>query len=487
MRLDALLADQETVLTPAAENDIPEIRGLACDSRRVQPGDLFFAVVGLRDDGHRHIDAALRAGAIGVVSERPAPEAGELLWIQTPHIRRAMAAAADSFFGGVSQRMPLAGITGTNGKTTTAYLVHSILSGRGPALMIGTIESRFGERSRTSTLTTPESIDLQRTLSEAWSAGCRSGVLEVSSHALDLDRVYRCRFRVGIFTNLSRDHLDYHRTFEHYLRAKQRLFDPGYNPGIECAVLNGDDPQASSIPVSGLDVIRFGLDPQNDVHPLAWESSVRGTRMTLAHPQGPIELQSPLAGEYNLRNVMAASAACLALGYSQEEVRSGVARLKCVPGRFERVPADHPASIFIDFAHTPDALRNVLALARRLSEGRVLCLFGCGGDKDQGKRPEMGRIATQMSDWTIITSDNPRSEPPERIVEEIALGAAPDASWESIVDRRQAIRRALDIARAKDIVVLAGKGHELYQEIGGRRFDFDERVEVRKALGRVSP
>ncbi len=463
----------------------PEIQSLEYDSRRAGPQSLFFAVKGDAVDGHAFLESALERGAAAVASERPAPADFPVPWLRTSDIRAYMAEMADRFYGQPSREIDLIGVTGTNGKTTTAFLIHSIQRRLGPALLMGTIKTVLGEQQAESERTTPEAIDIQRTLAEALKRGCRSGVLEVSSHALSYRRVHECRFPVAVFTNLSQDHLDFHGTMEDYFQAKRLLFQRAHNPGIRHAVLNGDDPFGSRIePSPGVETTWFGFSPDFHVHPLQCSVSVEGTRMRLSFFGRDLELSTGLVGKHNVYNVMAAATACSAAGFSDHDIAAGVAALEAVPGRFERIAADAPFSVFVDYAHTPDALSNVLTLARSVCRGKLICLFGCGGDRDRAKRPRMGRVAAELADALVLTSDNPRSEPPERIIEEIAAGIPADAkaSWEKIVDRRRAIARAIALAGDGDVVILAGKGHETYQEAQGRKIHFDDREVAREAF-----
>ncbi|HSR66630.1 MAG TPA: UDP-N-acetylmuramoyl-L-alanyl-D-glutamate--2,6-diaminopimelate ligase [Acidobacteriota bacterium] len=478
----------ETIPSPGGD-DSPEILSLEYDSRQVGPGALFFAAAGEKADGHSFLDQVVSRGAAAVASERTPPDGFALAWVRVGEIRRAMASLADCFYGSVSSHMPLVGITGTNGKTTTAYLVHSIMQQRAPALLMGTIEVRLGEKKLShSRLTTPEAIDLQRTLAEAWENGCRSGVLEVSSHALHRLRVLYCRFPVAVFTNLSQDHLDYHGDWESYFQAKSLLFDPAYNEAVRWAVLNADDEWVRGLRTApDVQRLTFGLGGDSqaspaDIQPLRWSSKVTGSSIVLDLQGHRLELTTPLAGRHNVYNVLAAVAATSALGYAEGEIKEGIAALKSVPGRFERVETDHPAHIFVDFAHTPDALENVLQLCRSLAPRRVLCVFGCGGDRDRAKRPRMGEIAARLSDLAIVTSDNPRSEEPASIVDDILEGVPEEraCSVETVIERRKAIARVLRLAQAQDIVLIAGKGHETYQEINGERFPFDDRDVIRE-------
>ncbi len=447
------------------------------------PGTLFFAISGTRTDGHLYLDQALAKGARAVVSEGPRRVPESVSWIRVRSIRRVMALASDSFYGHPSRKLRLVGITGTNGKTTTAYLIHAILNTETKSLMLGTIQSMVGDSVAPSKLTTPESFDIQAALRQGWEAGCRAGVLEVSSHALTLDRTFGCHFPVAVFTNLTQDHLDFHATFGDYFEAKKRLFDPAYNPGLEHSVINGDDEWGSRLALQAPGAVTFGLAPEREVRAATYETSVEGTRIEIRWPGRSLEVESRLVGRHNVYNILAAASACSALGISDAAIREGIARLQVVPGRFEILELDRPYAVVIDYAHSPDALENVLRLAREVTTGRLICVFGCGGDRDRSKRPLMGAIAAGLADLILVTSDNPRTEDPEAIIAEILDGIrSRTPNVLVITDRRSAIRQALDLARERDLVLLAGKGHETYQEVGTRRFPFDERQVVREAL-----
>ena len=483
MRLQELLSKLtvQSLREPSKKMN-PEIRSLDYDSRRVKDGSLFFAVEGATTDGHLYIDEALQRGAAAVASQRePAPES-TVPWIQVEAVRPFMASVADRFYQQPSRRLQLVGVTGTNGKTTTAFLVHSILEQQGPALLMGTVKTQVGRRQVESKLTTPEAIDIQEILDQAVQAECCAGVLEVSSHALFFHRVYQCCFPVAIFSNLSQDHLDFHGSLEQYFQVKCRLFQTDYNPGLKYAVLNAEDPFAARIQLlPGAQPVTFGFSENSDVYPVAHKTSVEGTEVDLKFFNRRLSLSSPLAGEHNLYNIMSATTAASLLGVADEQIREGIARLERVPGRFEKVDIGRPVTVIVDYAHTPHALENVLRLCRQISQGRLLCVFGCGGDRDRTKRALMGAIAVRNADLAILTSDNPRGEDPDKIVLEIRAGIPAEASnHELIVDRREAITRALKVARTGDLVLVAGRGHETYQEIQGEKIRFDDREVIKE-------
>jgi UDP-N-acetylmuramoyl-L-alanyl-D-glutamate--2,6-diaminopimelate ligase len=453
-----------------------EVTDLAYDARAVEPGSLFFCVPGTRADGHEFATAALENGAVALVVERPLEvDAPQLV---VPSARAAMAVAADEFFGRPTEELQVAGVTGTNGKTTTAFLLYAILAaaGRRPGLL-GTIESRVGGERRPAVRTTPEAIDLQREFREMLDAGDRSAAVEATSHGSALGRLDRVRFGALVFTNLTQDHLDFHGTLEAYFDAKRRLFtetrpSAAVNVGDEHGRRLADELRGHN------ELLTFGLADDAEVRADELELGPRGARFTAAG----IELETRLRGRFNIENVLGAVAASKLLEIPDDAIAYGVKELRGVPGRFEAVDEGQPFAVLVDYAHTPDSLENVLRTARDLAQGRVLCVFGCGGDRDRGKRPLMGRIATELADLAIVTSDNPRSEEPEAIIAEILEGAA-DAEVEP--DRREAIARAIGEAGEGDVVVIAGKGHEQGQQFADRTIPFDDREVSREALRRL--
>ncbi len=455
-----------------------ELRDLAYDVRTVEDGSLFFCVPGSRADGHDFAPEAARRGAAALVVERSLEV--DLPQLVVASSREAMARAADVFFGEPTRELQLAGITGTNGKTTTCFLTYEILAaaGRSPGL-VGTVESRVGGKSRKMARTTPEAIDLQRLFREMIDAGNRSCVIEASSHAIELHRLDRARFAALAFTNLSQDHLDFHETMEKYFAAKRSLFLIGDETP---AAINIDDAYgrrlAADLRALGQEqVLTFGRAPDADLRPDEIELGAEGTRIRL----GKLELRSPLRGAFNAENLLTAAAVSRLLGIEDDQIAAGVAALKGVPGRFEAVDQDQPFTVVVDYAHTPDALARLLSAARELARGKLICVFGCGGDRDREKRPLMGEIAAALSDVAIITSDNPRSEEPQAIIDDILAGVE-EKTVEVELDRRAAIEQALAQAREGDVVVIAGKGHEQGQEIGGRVLPFDDRVVAAELL-----
>lgn len=462
-----------------------EITSLAYDSRRVRPGSLFFAIQGEKADGHDFIAPALERGAGAIVSERAAPAGLAARWVRVAKIRRALADAARVFFGHPDARLQLVGITGTNGKTTTAFLLESILRAGGIcAGLFGTIEYRLGDRTLSALNTTPESLDLLSYFAELVAAGGKAAVLEVSSHALAQERVWGIHFSAAVFTNLTRDHLDYHHDFEHYFEAKRRLFEGLGTPPPELAVINLDDPWGVRL----LDLrfpsrLTYGLNSDAQIKVKQFTQSPSGVQATLVTPAGKLEIESALLGRANLANILAATATAVGLGISMEKIQEGIAALAVVPGRFERVDEGQPFLVVVDYAHTDDALRNVLKTARELTRNRLIVVFGCGGDRDRTKRPLMGEAAGSLSDLAVLTSDNPRSEDPIRIMSDAMVGLQKTGKpYLAEVDREAALRKALEQAREGDVVVLAGKGHETYQILKDRTIPFDDREVVRRIL-----
>ena len=448
------------------------ITDLAFDVSRVGPGALFFCVPGSRADGHDFAAAAARRGAVALVVERPLDV--DLPQLVVRSARAAMAPAADEFFGRPSEELAIAAVTGTNGKTTTAFLLHSILDAAGlrPGLL-GTIECRVGGRPRPLERTTPEAIDLQRLLREMLDAGDRSCAMEASSHASAQHRLDRVRFDVLVFTNLSQDHLDFHGTMEAYYEAKRRLFD-----GVP-AVVNVGDAWGRRLAEEIRPAVTFGLADDAEVRPEGLRAGPDGATFRV----GRLEVRTRLRGRFNVENVLGAIGAARVLGLPDQAVADGIERLRGVPGRFEAVDEGQPFTVLVDYAHTPDSLENVLREARALADGRVVCVFGCGGDRDREKRPLMGAVAERLADRAILTNDNPRSEDPEAIAAEVLAGT--EGRLEVELDRRAAIAAAVAAAEPGDVVVVAGKGHEQGQEVGGVKHPFDDREVAREALRRL--
>ena len=458
------------------------------DSRRCGPGALFVAIRGLAIDGNQFVDAARRKGALVVASEEP--PRGEGTWLRVSDARAALAVLSAAVLGDPASSLELVAVTGTNGKTTTAYLIDSALRAAGETCgLVGTVEYRIGDRVAEAVRTTPESSDLQALFRQMVDAGCRRAVLEVSSHSLTLKRVYGLVFRVAVFTNLTRDHLDFHGDMDRYFAAKRLLFESLLREDGHAIVNLDDDRSGELLRASRGTVWTYSIDnPAADIQAQGLSLSLDGTRFRARTPAGPLEIETVLLGRFNVQNVLAALGAALALGLPSEAVRRGIAALRGVPGRMERVAVGQPFTVLVDYAHTDDALKNLLETVRGLKPRRVITLFGCGGDRDRTKRPLMGAVASRLSDLVVLTSDNPRSEPPEAILEEIRRGIPPARAKDTLLlpDRREAISRAIETAEPGDVVVLAGKGHENYQVLRERSVPFDDRQVAREVLSRLA-
>jgi UDP-N-acetylmuramoyl-L-alanyl-D-glutamate--2,6-diaminopimelate ligase len=485
MKLLDLLDGVEVI----AQSGNPQITGVEHDSRRVKPGDVFVAMRGESSDGNRFIEAAIAAGAVAVVTDSDQKHGG-VAWAQVPHGRRALARLSAQFYDRPADKLAITGITGTNGKSTTAFLLESILNaaGRQCALM-GTIEYHVGGRVLPAPHTTPESLELQRMFRAAVDSGETEAVIEVSSHALAQQRPYGIRFDVAIFTNLTRDHLDYHGTMEEYFSAKRILFAGCGSPPPRVSVINVDDEAGIQLArlsrSNGSEVITYGL-AKADFHTSRLDISTRGTRFDLITPDDNIPVESSLVGRVNAYNILAAAAAGYARGCPAEAIAKGVRDLSRVPGRFERVDCGQPFTVAIDYAHTDDALRNLTSLARdlvKVGDGRVITVFGCGGDRDRTKRPLMGEAAGKGSDFVFLTSDNPRSEDPLAIMNDAAVGLQRSGTpYKTEPDRRAAIALAINEARKNDIVLIAGKGHERVQISRSGPAAFDDRQVATESL-----
>jgi UDP-N-acetylmuramoyl-L-alanyl-D-glutamate--2,6-diaminopimelate ligase len=471
------------------------VTDIAYDSRQVKPGAVFVALRGVNADGARFVPQAIAAGAIAIVAESAAPAGISAPWIRVPNARAALADLAAEFYGNPSEDLALVGITGTNGKTTTTYVLASIFEAAGIKCgRIGTIGYQVGGRELEAARTTPEAPDLQRMLREMLSQGCGACAMEVSSHALAWRRVDRLRFAAGIFTNLTRDHLDFHGDMESYFLAKRRLFE--ILPEGAVGVINVDDRRGADLAAAARRPVTYAIDAAADVRPGPLSFSLDGLSFEARTPRGTLHVKSRLVGRPNAYNILAASAAAMALDLPFSAIEAGISSLESVPGRFQVVsePGDD-VRVIVDYAHTDDALKNLLETARPMATGRVVTLFGAGGDRDRTKRPLMGAVAARLSDLVIVTSDNPRSEDPEKIIEEVRRGIvvpsdrlAPKGQKGTpslaIVDRREAIERAIKDAKPGDLILLAGKGHETYQVIGDRQIPFDDVAIARAALAR---
>jgi UDP-N-acetylmuramoyl-L-alanyl-D-glutamate--2,6-diaminopimelate ligase len=485
MILEAVLAGVALEGALGGEIARTDVAGLAYDSRRVEKDFLFFAFRGSRVDGAGFVREAMAKGARAVVSELPRPANFEGTWIEAKHGRRALASAARNFYGHPDERVHFTGITGTNGKTTTSFLIDAILREAGFVTgVIGTIEYRLAGERRDAPNTTPESLDTMQFAAELEKRGGSHLVSEISSHALALGRVYGFHYHTAVFTNLTRDHLDFHRTMEEYAAAKRLLFSPADTPAPAWAVLNRGDAASATMVNGQSQVLWYGLSDDAQIRAENIVTGFDGLRFDLCYEGARQPMESTLAGRINVLNILAASGAALSYGIDLTTIARGIAALKAVPGRFERIDCGQPFLVAVDYAHTDDALRNVIQVAREMTKGRVITLFGCGGDRDRAKRPLMGMAAGELSDFVVLTSDNPRSEDPLDIINDALVGLGRfDTPYIAEPDRAKAIRRALEEARGGDVVLIAGKGHEPYQVLKDRTIHFDDRETAREILG----
>ncbi|HMD33111.1 MAG TPA: UDP-N-acetylmuramoyl-L-alanyl-D-glutamate--2,6-diaminopimelate ligase, partial [Candidatus Acidoferrales bacterium] len=471
-----------------------EIASVAYDSRKVTPGALFVAIRGEHADGNRFVADALGRGAAAVVSENPRPAAGAgapadvpagVAWIQVDEPRRALAQIAANFYARPADSLELVGITGTNGKTTTSFLMDSILRAAGHSTgLFGTILYRTPKSEGPAKHTTPESLELQKFFAEVRAAGGSHVTMEVSSHALALDRVWGCRFSAAIFTNLTRDHLDFHKTMDAYGAAKRLLFEGTGAGRPRAGAVNRDDPAAGLFTGLAERTLTYGLSAGADVTTKRFAPAFTGLEFTAQTPEGKIEVASPLVGKINVYNILGAMAAAVGMGIPRAAIERGIHDCKTVPGRFERVDCGQPFLVIVDYAHTDDALRNLLQTARELNKsGRIITVFGCGGERDRTKRPLMGEAAGSLSDLVVLSSDNPRGEDPRNIINDALVGLQRTGCEYMIEpERAQAVAMAIERARPGDIVLLAGKGHETYQVLRDRTIDYDDREEARRVL-----
>jgi UDP-N-acetylmuramoyl-L-alanyl-D-glutamate--2,6-diaminopimelate ligase len=509
MRLSALLGAlppelaSRQVIGPEGDAADPIVRGIAYDSRAIAPGDVFFALRGSNVDGHDYLEQALDLGA-AVLCVEELPKDFDLRGrtaVLVPDTRRAMAPAATAFFGAPANDLLMLGVTGTNGKTSTTYLCESILCQAGRRVgLLGTVEVRFGSERQRANNTTPESLDLQQTLRDMRTAGVDAAVMEVSSHGLELGRVLGCHFDIACFTNLTQDHLDFHGDMETYRVSKELLFRD-HLTNDACAVVNVDDPAGQSFveaaTASGARSLRVSRhDASAEIFLESAEVEIAGSQARVRTPEGSFDVFLPLVGDFNLENMLVACGAGLAAGASLDVIRAGVEACPQVPGRMERVGADLEGAptVLVDYAHTPDAVEKVVSTLRPLCTGRLIAVFGCGGDRDRAKRPLMAQAVARHADRIVATSDNPRTEDPERILDDVVEGLSEltrveadafdtaEHSYLRVADRREAIAQAVAIAGPEDTVVIAGKGHEDYQIIGRERLPFDDRQEARRAL-----
>jgi len=498
MKLQELVAGagaQGLLLNPEAQ-----ISSVVYDSREARAGSLFVAIRGEKTDGNQFIAAAIERGAAAIISEMPpripngrsqteeitpGPRPDSVAWLQVPDARKALATVAANFYGRPAEKLQLVGITGTNGKTTTSFLVDSIIHAAGcRSGLFGTIEYRTPLETYPAKTTTPESLDLHRFFSEIVRAGGTHAVLESSSHALVLDRLWGCRFAAAIFTNLTRDHLDFHKTMENYFAAKRRLFDGTGAGRAVCGVVNIDDPYGPQLRNVAEQTITYGLSSGAQITAKKFPLTLRGLDFIAETPAGKITVRSPLVGRNNVYNLLAAIAAGIALGFRREAIEAGISALAAVPGRFERIDLSQPFMVVVDYAHTDDALQKLLETARELHPaGRLITLFGCGGERDRSKRPLMGEAAGRLSDVVVLSSDNPRSEDPLKIINDVVVGLQRTPAKVLVEpNRERAVELALEQARPGDMVLLAGKGHETTQVLKDRTIEFDDREVARRIL-----
>jgi UDP-N-acetylmuramoyl-L-alanyl-D-glutamate--2,6-diaminopimelate ligase len=472
----------------ASKGDLDRpISGLAMDSRRVMAGNLFFALPGRRADGNSFIDEAISRGAVAIVAERiPSGTATRVTYLQVADARRALAKVSQRFFGFPDKSLDLVGVTGTNGKTTVTNLIKHLLSTATQRVgLIGTVHYDLGARVVPSYRTTPESLELFGMLAQMRDAGCRQAAMEVSSHGIDQHRIMGMQFGVAVFTNLTRDHLDYHKTMESYFEVKSRLFNGAAGVAPKAAAINLDDPYGRQLAASTpqhVKVVTFGESPDASVRAENVRLNFKSTQFRLVWPEGTLEVESPFIGRFNVSNLLAAFAACYALGRDPQVIAARLKSFPGVPGRMERIEEDQPYNVLVDYAHTDDALRNALGMLRAITPGRLFVVFGCGGNRDRTKRPLMTAAVQEIADFAWATADNPRTEALAQIFTDMKTGVKSPEKITFVEDRRRAISLALDAAREGDCLLIAGKGHETYQEFADTIVPFDDRQVVRELI-----
>lgn len=489
------LQGQVAIVESGGDHTVP-VRAVTDDSRSVQPGSVFIAVRGEQVDGHRFIPAAADAGMAGLVLQQPMGSLS-VPFVRVADSRKALGLLGSRFYGEPSSQIRMIGVTGTNGKTTTTYVCKALLEALGQRVgLIGTVAYQIGAETIPASHTTPGALELQQLLARMVAGGCTAAVMEVSSHALAQDRTAGCEYDVAVFSNLTQDHLDFHKTMEEYFHAKLRLFTglTGTHKSHKRAILNVDDPAGQRIKaLCPVPVWTYALKAKADLRAEQVRLSLGGTTFTAATPAGSFPVESHLVGEHNVYNLLSAIGVALHEGATPDQVRGAVSHVTNVPGRFERVMAGQAFTVVVDYAHTEDALVRLLTAAQALKTGRLITVFGCGGDRDRGKRPKMGGAAVRYSDVVVLTSDNPRTEDPESILREVEVGVTealkerPLVQYRKVADRREAIEAAVREARAGDMVLIAGKGHEDYQIIGTQKFHFDDREVAREAIERYRP
>jgi UDP-N-acetylmuramoyl-L-alanyl-D-glutamate--2,6-diaminopimelate ligase len=471
---------------PAEAAHVP-IRSVACDSRKATSGCLFFALHGAKEDGNKFVRDAVARGAVAVASEDATPSdlPADVAWIRVPEGRKALAITAANFYSHPAEVLQLIAVTGTNGKTTTTSLIDSVLRASGAKSgLFGTIRYRTPLGEYPAPNTTPESLDLQHFLAEIRDADGKYAVMEASSHALVMDRLWGCHFQAAVFTNLTREHMDFHKNFEDYFAAKRRLFEGTGARAPEVAVLNADDPYSKRLTGFAKQTVTYGIEASADICAKKFQLAFSGLMFSAQTPKGKLQIESPLVGRINVYNILAAIGAAQAADIPNASIEAGIRMLQNVPGRFERVDLGQPFLVIVDFAHTDDALESLIKTARELNpKGRIITLFGCGGGKDRTKRPVMGEVSGRLSDLTILTNDNPRQEDPLKIISDIVVGLQKSKGKYVIEpDRVKAIGIAFDEARTGDLVLLAGKGHEDYQILADRTLPWDDRKVAQQAL-----
>lgn len=473
MTLKELVQNIECKISGNAEI---EIKGIAYDSRKVQEGYLFVAIKGFETDGHKYIDSAIKNGAVAVLGEENVQCA--CTYVRTDDSRKALALCSAEFFGHPEKKLRIIGLTGTNGKTTTTYLIRQILMLKGLRCdLIGTNQTIIGDEVIESSRTTPESLDLFALFAQMAECGGEYVVMEVSSHSLELDRVYGVTFETAVLTNITQDHLDFHKTMDNYANAKAKLFEMSRSASINT---DSDYAEVCLDKAQGK-VLTYSVDSESLVQAANIRMSERGVIFSICPNGETHEMRLGIPGKFSVYNALAAICACMNLGVEITDIEKGLVLAKSVKGRIEVVHTNTPYTVIIDYAHTPDGMENIICAVRAFAKARVITLFGCGGNRDAGKRPKMGAIAEELSDIAIVTSDNPRCEEPEAIIEDILKGMKKD-NHIVVANRREAIRRAMEIAEKDDIIILAGKGHETYQEIDHVKHDFDERIIVKEIL-----
>ncbi len=456
-----------------------DIRGISYDSRKVKPGDLFICVPGYKNDGHDFAEQAVTKGATALLAEREITVSREAALLVTSDCRQAMSIAASNFYGQPSHYVKVVGVTGTNGKTTTTHLIKAILEEKGARVgIMGTLYARMGAAEQILSNTTPESLDIEEFLSLVQKEKGNYMVMEVSSHALAMGRVDEIRFHAAVFTNLTQDHLDYHQTMDKYKEAKLKLFSQLIQEEGYIAVINADDPAAADfIKASGSNCYTYGINADADVKAENLRFSLKGSQFTVIHDGNRFDINMKLIGRFSVYNALAAITCALGEGIKPAVIKKALEKVEGVAGRFEQVDCGQDFTVIIDYAHTPDGLENILRTGQEILENRMITVFGCGGDRDKTKRPLMGKIAAQYSDFCIVTSDNPRSEDPEAIIDDIIPGLmeVESSHYAKIVDRREAIHQAICLAKKGDLVIIAGKGHETYQLVKDKVLDFDDK------------